>query len=445
MDLVGPFLENVKGDKYSLTIVDHFTRYPIAVPIPDKTAITVATALKTHLFMQFPFWPRKILSDNGKEFVNDGLQHIYDQLGIKKILTAHDNAQANQGERFHKYMNAAISCFIEKKHSQIQWEKYLDTVVYVYRCMTNNSTGYSPFYALFGRHPDRPLDMILNKEKEKFTNIKEYNDSITAALQEACNWEVMNDNQIQMALSNTDRNENLNKIEFNQGDNVWVWRKHNPNKLEWRFDGPHKITRKLAENSYEIQIAERTIDNRTYAAKTKKVSTRHLRLYKPFDDDFEDTAPSWLSEEEGKREEETIEMDIGMYCIIPHYCWIDVEQEDLPFCVGKIENIDKENNKIQVRRHGNSTNNEYGQQLPAWIHVTHRSKTIVYRKTRKDMNHYPYSNLINVPGKISYDYPIRLDWIQYYGFTLENGVIPEHIFRKLAADPDIPWTDNEYE
>ena len=44
-----------------------------------------------------------------------------------------------------------------------------------------------------------------------------------------------------------------------------------------------------------------------------------------------------------------------------------------------------------------------------------------------------------------YNYPIRLDYIQYYGFTLENGVIPEHIFRKIAADPDIPWTDNEYE
>ena len=132
VDLVGPFIENEKGNKYILTIIDHFTRYPIAIPIPDKTASTVATALKTHLFMQFPFWPRKTLSDNGKEFVNEALLLIYKQLGIKRILTAHDNAQANQGERFHKYMNAAISCFIEKKHRQIQIGKIILTQLYMF-------------------------------------------------------------------------------------------------------------------------------------------------------------------------------------------------------------------------------------------------------------------------------------------------------------------------
>jgi hypothetical protein len=236
----------------------------------------------------------------------------------------------------------------------------------------------------------------------------------------------MNDNQIQMALSNTDRNNNFNKIEFKQGVNVWVWRKHNPNKLEWRFDGPHQITRKLSENSYEIQIAERTIDNRTYAARKKNVSTRHLRLYRPFDDNFEDTSPSWLTEETDNQDD-NIEMSVDMYCIIPHYCWIDVEEDNLPFCVGQIEKIDRRNNTIEVRRHGNNENNIYGQQLPAWIHITSRSRNTVYRKTRASSNHYPYSNSIHVPGKLTYNYPIRLDWILYYGFNLENGVIPEAI------------------
>ena len=138
-------------------------------------------------------------------------------------------------------------------------------------------------------------------------------------------------------------------------------------------------------------------------------------------------------------------MSVDMYCIIPHYCWIDVEEDNLPFCVGQIEKIDRRNNTIEVRRHGNNENNIYGQQLPAWIHITSRSRNTVYRKTRASSNHYPYSNSIHVPGKLTYNYPIRLDWILYYGFNLENGVIPEAIYRKIAADPDIPWTDEEYE
>ena len=45
VDLVGPFPINERGNKYILTIVDHFTRYPITVPIPDKTQETVMAAL----------------------------------------------------------------------------------------------------------------------------------------------------------------------------------------------------------------------------------------------------------------------------------------------------------------------------------------------------------------------------------------------------------------
>ena len=118
-------------------------------------------------------------------------------------------------------------------------------------------------------------------------------------------------------------------------------------------------------------------------------------------------------------------MAVGMYCIIPHYCWNDVEVEGLPFCVGQIEKIDKENNALQVRRHGNNSNNVYGQQVPAWIHITHRSRNTIYRKTRKDKTITLIPNSMNVPGKITYNYPIRLDWIHYYGFVLENGVIPD--------------------
>jgi exodeoxyribonuclease III len=449
IDLVGPLLENVDNNKWILTIIDHFTRYPIAVAIPNKKEETVAKALKTHLFMAYPFWPKKIVSDRGSEFVNKALKLLYKQLGVKRILTAHDNAQANQVERFHKYMNAAIACFLQKKHRQILWEQYLDIAVYVYRCTVNNSTGYSPFFALYGRHPDRPLNFILNTGEEKFSSLKEYNDSMIKQLQEA--WTTMNDNQIQMALQNTKRNDSLEKVEFNTNDNVWVWRKHNPNKMEYRFDGPHKITRKLAENSYEIEIAEKTVDGKTYKARKKNVSTRHLRLYKPFDDDYDDTSPSWIAnpnEEDAKETKicEKKEIAVGMYCIIPHYSWHDIEVDDLPFALAQIEKIDKLNNNIQVRRFGNNDNDVYGRQLPGWIHITHRNRKSVYRSTRKDAKHFSYSSKMDIPNKLQYNYPIRLDWINYYGFQLnEDNTIPENILEKLSIDPDIPFLDEDFE
>ena len=55
---------------------------------------------------------------------------------------------------------------------------------------------------------------------------------------------------------------------------------------------------------------------------------------------------------------------------------------------------------------------------------------------------------MDIPGKLQYDYPIRLDWINYYGFQLrdsEDQTIPENILEKLSIDPDIPFVDEDFE
>ena len=207
--------------------------------------------------------------------------------------------------------------------------------------------------------------------------------------------------------------------------------------------GPHKVKRQLSQNSYEIEIAAKTVGNKNYAAKTKNVSTRHLRPYQPFDDNFDDTSPKWIVNDDDLDENTPTEMKAGMYCIIPHYCWIDIENDNMPFCLGKVEHIDKTNNNVQIRRYGNNTHDIYGFQQPGWLHVKSRttSPKSEYRKTQKSKEHSPYTSKFNIKGKMNYDYPIRLDWILYFGFELKNGTIPENILRKLSNDPDIPFND----
>ena len=114
-------------------MVDQFTRFPIAVPIKDKTAEVVAAALKTHLFLQYPFWPLKILSDKGSEFMAKVMKELLRQLNVKQIFTSHDNPQSNQTERFHRYMNAAISMVVKNNRDKLSWDHYLDAAVFVYR------------------------------------------------------------------------------------------------------------------------------------------------------------------------------------------------------------------------------------------------------------------------------------------------------------------------
>ena len=64
-------------------------------PIKDKKTMTVAT----HLFLgiMLKFGPRMLYSDNGPEFKSKLIEHLSQQLGIKKtyISPCHPQAKKN--------------------------------------------------------------------------------------------------------------------------------------------------------------------------------------------------------------------------------------------------------------------------------------------------------------------------------------------------------------
>ena len=70
MDLIGPFQPTAGGHKFVLTMTDYFSKYVEAVPIPDKTAVSVAQGIYKVYCRQGS--PVSIICDQGKEFVNQG-------------------------------------------------------------------------------------------------------------------------------------------------------------------------------------------------------------------------------------------------------------------------------------------------------------------------------------------------------------------------------------
>jgi transposase InsO family protein len=123
IDFVGPCPETENGDVWILTMIDVFTRWSIAIPLPNRKATTVQKALYEHLFTQHGF-PVRILSDRGKEFIDAGLIKLCRWLGIAKIQTTGYQPQANGHiERLHRYMNAAMTTLCRKNVSL--WDRYL--------------------------------------------------------------------------------------------------------------------------------------------------------------------------------------------------------------------------------------------------------------------------------------------------------------------------------
>ena len=89
MDIFGgrdtvPETEN--GNKYVLTIIDLFTRYAVAVCIPDQSAATVVEAV-TNRWLLIYGPPRKILTDQGTNFESIQFHNMCNTWRISKVRT----------------------------------------------------------------------------------------------------------------------------------------------------------------------------------------------------------------------------------------------------------------------------------------------------------------------------------------------------------------------
>ena len=64
---------------------------------------------------------------------------------------------------------------LEEKQKQ-DWKSYVSTLVHAYNATRHDSTKYTPFFLMFGRHPRLAIDayLRLNSETEKIRSRDNY-------------------------------------------------------------------------------------------------------------------------------------------------------------------------------------------------------------------------------------------------------------------------------
>jgi predicted aspartyl protease len=164
IDLTGPHPVSRQGHVYIFTAIDAYTRYLVAVPLRNKSAVTVANALVEHVFLPHGAY-RSIVSDQGREFCNEVLDEVTRLLGVEKLRTSAYRASANgRVERVHRTMNALLSKVVSE--NQRDWAERLPMVIAAYNAAHHETTEYSPYYLMFGREYRTPLDLTLNIPEE---------------------------------------------------------------------------------------------------------------------------------------------------------------------------------------------------------------------------------------------------------------------------------------
>ena len=150
------------GNRYAMVVIDHFSRYAIVVPLPNKRATTVARALMERVILIHGH-PATLLTDRGTEFLNKEMARICELIHTKKIFTTPYRPQADgMAERFNRTLLKLLRAFVDGE--QTDWDVVLPYVLFAYNTSRSRMTGEAPYTIIFGREPPAPSygDVLLS-------------------------------------------------------------------------------------------------------------------------------------------------------------------------------------------------------------------------------------------------------------------------------------------
>ena len=159
------------GFEYVLLVTDHFSKYTQAYATKNKSSKAAAEKLFNEYIPQFGF-PKKIHHDMGGEFNSSLFAELHRLTGMRMSNTTPYHPMGNGlVERMNRTLINMLKALQEKEKKQ--WKKHLSKLMFAYNSTVHKSTGYSPFFLLFGRESRLPIDCILPIEPNK-TNRKTY-------------------------------------------------------------------------------------------------------------------------------------------------------------------------------------------------------------------------------------------------------------------------------
>ncbi len=151
---------STQGSIYVLACVDHFSRFTVLAPLPNKYATTVAHAIVSHVICPYTT-PRALLSDNGTEFKIQVLRDICAQFHIQQtFITSHHPASNDLVERTNRKVLEILRHLAG--HLQETWEDWLSHVAASINGSVSSSTGKTPHYILYGSQKRLPYDVLVS-------------------------------------------------------------------------------------------------------------------------------------------------------------------------------------------------------------------------------------------------------------------------------------------
>nr|XP_051229249.1 uncharacterized protein LOC127347060 [Lolium perenne] len=160
MDMVRKFKTAPGGYTHLLIAVDKFTKWVEEKPIKKCDGKT-ATKFPRELIYRYGY-PHNIITDNGTNFAKGEMADFCEENGIRLDLALVAHPESNgQAERANQSILHGIKPRLEVPLESAArcWAEELPSVLWGIRTTPNRSTGYTPFFLVYGAEAVMPTDI----------------------------------------------------------------------------------------------------------------------------------------------------------------------------------------------------------------------------------------------------------------------------------------------
>lgn len=279
LDFITGFPNSKRRNNAILVIQDSFTKFLKLLP----TKITVTARETAYLFFRHVAsvfgMPRRLISDRDPRFTSEFWKCFFKimetHLGMS---TAYHPQTDGQTERANQTVENMLKAYADDCKGI--WDEFLPAIEHAYNTAVHASTGYTPYFLVFGQDPVTPLALAHSTALGEVAvpAVQEFLDNIHVAVQA-----VHDHLEAQRERNAHYANRHRMDGSFKVGEQVLLAvpedQKDKKKKLDPRFEGPYTILAQTSPVNYKLHLS--SADRRHPV-----VHVSRLRLYRDGQEEF---------------------------------------------------------------------------------------------------------------------------------------------------------------
>ena len=246
--------------------------------------------------------PQSIVSDRGPQFCNKFFEHLSAAIGSTQLRSSAYHPQTDgQTERMNRVIEDTLRHYVCP--DQDDWDEWLPMVEFAINDSKNESTGETPFFLNYARHPRMPIELQLAGAGKRPKQGRPPEVPLAPAVQKfTADMQLALSRAKQLLQAAQDRqkayaDKKRRHVEFSVGQLVLLNTKNiklkHPGsmKLMPRWIGPFKVVKCVNEVAYKLELPE---------TMSRLHPVFHVSLLKPYrDSGLRQPPPPVLVDEEG--------------------------------------------------------------------------------------------------------------------------------------------------